>query len=499
MKKIVCELCGGTVFDKVDGRFVCKECGTSYSVEEARGLMREVEGDEPVATGAPVMPQANPNQQRLDNILLLATNAKEAGNNQEAENYCNQAITLDAMAYKAWFLKGKAIGWSSSLGKNRMQEAAHSFCKAIEFAPDEEKKSLTSQAVEELKNLGLACISARAENFINNPAESELKGFVTDGKVLLESLEVLLASGNSVGMPEGYRKEAAVKMANAAGQAMVKCKTVWENANHPSERDLCTYIDWMDNCASLLRQAIIISDDDDEADIYRYELLIMAIEAPIGQYSWTREWSSLHSKYVDVCDKCLNDLAVDERRKQVAECKKEIEKIKKAAKDKKKEEERKAEEAKKARIEAYWAAHTDEKAALDSESRELTTKKDSLTKEIAELDGQIIAATPTGNVPSEDEKSKIKDQISDLNNRRAKLGLFAGKEKKQIGEEIASLEGRISALDSKIEEEKKVRKAETDRKIAPIKTKRDELQGQLDSATKRITAINKELTKDPEE
>ena len=77
--------------------------------------------------------------------------------------------------------------------------------------------------------------------------------------------------------------------------------------------------------------------------------------------------------------------------------------------------------------------------------------------------------------------------------------MFAGKEKKQLGKEIASLEGRLSALDSKIEEEKNARKAEADQKIAPIKTKRNDLQGRLDIATKRIATINKELTKDPEE
>ena len=60
MNKIVCDLCEGMQFDKVDGRFVCKGCGTSYSAEEARGMMVEVEGEIPVATGVPVVPTAMP-------------------------------------------------------------------------------------------------------------------------------------------------------------------------------------------------------------------------------------------------------------------------------------------------------------------------------------------------------------------------------------------------------------------------------------------------------
>ena len=45
MKKIVCDLCDGTLFDKIDGRFVCRGCGTTYSQEEAREMMQEVEED----------------------------------------------------------------------------------------------------------------------------------------------------------------------------------------------------------------------------------------------------------------------------------------------------------------------------------------------------------------------------------------------------------------------------------------------------------------------
>ena len=165
MKKIVCELCEGTEFTKENGMFVCQGCGTKYSAEEARSMMREVEGDAPVSTGAPVVgaPMGNPNQAQIDNILVLATTAYEAQNYAEAENYCNRAIELDAMCYKAWNLKGKAVGWQSKIDNLRIEEASHSFCKAIDFAPEDEKEELKEQAVEELKKLDL-----KPEEFIKN-------------------------------------------------------------------------------------------------------------------------------------------------------------------------------------------------------------------------------------------------------------------------------------------------------------------------------------------
>lgn len=36
MKQLICELCGSSDLVKSDGMFVCQECGTKYTVEEAK-------------------------------------------------------------------------------------------------------------------------------------------------------------------------------------------------------------------------------------------------------------------------------------------------------------------------------------------------------------------------------------------------------------------------------------------------------------------------------
>ena len=93
----------------------------------------------------------------------------------------------------------------------------------------------------------------------------------------------------------------------------------------------------------------------------------------------------------------------------------------------------------------------------------------------------------------------MKDQIRDLERRRSGLGLFSGKEKKQITEEIATLQGRIDSLKGKIDGEKKAKAAEVQQKLAPTQEKRDALDSERTTITKRISAIETELTKDPEE
>lgn len=504
MKKIVCELCEGTEFTKEGGFFVCHGCGTKYSLEEAKSMMKEVEGEAaPIASSAPVapIPTINPNQAQIDNILVLATTAYEAQNFKEAENYCNRAIELDAMCYKAWNLKGKAVGWSSKMDNMRVEEAAHSFCKAIDFAPEDEKEDLKNQASEELKKLGLAIIATRKNRFIASPDTDELNGFTHDKKVLLDALLVLLQHGNAVGIPEGYLDQIAVMMNDAAVGGLNTARTAWNKVKYPTEKDLTIYLDWNGNICTLLRQAISTSNDDDEADITRYKNLNTALEDPIGKYSYTSQWNSYLSRYDQVRDKCLADSAVKNRRDEVSRNKTTIANLERTTREKKAAAAKKAEEEKKARIAAYWAAHADEKASLENEKKQLIERKDILNKDIGEVVRKITAAEEEkkSKVSSEVESDKIRNQIRDLENRRSNLGMFAGKEKKQIGEEIASLQGRVESLRSKIDGEKKTRDATVDKNIAPAKAKRDELNTELSKVTKRIAAIDAEFIKDPGE
>ena len=480
MKKIVCDLCESTEFTKEGGFFICQGCGTKYSLEEAKGMMREVEGAGPVSTGAPVtaVPMGNPNQQQIDNLLLLATNAYSASNNEETEKYCNRAIEYDAMCYKAWFLKAKAIGWSSTIQNSRIAESAHSFKQAVDFAPEEEKESLTEEAVEELKRLGLACVSLRQKRFSQYPDEEELNGFLSDFEHLIEGLAVLLSRGSEVaqasaleglfsrlanhpqfkiitlkskaekaGVPKEFFAQIAVLMGNAAIEGYKTTTKKFNSDDRPMQNDFKKTLNEVDNCITLLDIANNASDDDDDDDISRINSKIQMEEFCINMTAYA-DYSSSYRSW------SLTDEAKEIRREVISKCRQKIQEIKDKSRAKAEEERKKAEEEKQARIKAYWEAHAEEKAALDAEQKELETKKESLTSEIAGLDAEIEALDPKGAVPSEAEDEKLRDQIRDLENQRSKLGMFAGKKKKQITVEIASLNGRRDSLKSKIEDEK---------------------------------------------
>lgn len=518
MKKIVCELCDSTEFVKEGGMFICQGCGTKYTAEEAKSMMKEVEGG-PAVVGVPA---GNPNQQQIENLLLLASNAYSASNNEETEKYCNRAIEYDAMCYKAWLLKGKAVGWSSTIQNPRIAEAAHSFKQAVDFAPDEEKENLTTEAVEELKRLGLACVSLRQKRFSQYPDSEELNGFMSDIEHLIEGLAVLLSKGAEVaqagalegllgglanipqlkiitvkskaekaGVPKEFFSQIAIMMNNAAVDGFNTAKKKYNGENHPLQRDLAKTIGEVDNCITLLGLAISVSDDDDDDDIKRYESKNTMEEYLINASaydSYSSTWRSIS----------LTEEAKKNRRKNIQSNKDKIKEIRDKAKAKAEEERKKAEEEKQARIKAYWEAHPEEKNKIEDELKDLNDKKSKISADIASVEAEIQALQPNGVVPSETEDNKIKDQIKSLENDRAKLGLFAGKQKKQITEEIAALNGRRDSLKAKIEAEKKARQAEADKKMTPLKEKESALRADLDKTTKKIAALEAELTKDPE-
>lgn len=508
MKKIVCELCESTEFAKEGGMFVCQGCGTKYTPDEAKAMMKEVEGG---AAPTPVTgaPSVNPNQQQIDNLLVLATNAFEASNNQETEGYCNKIIELDVTCYKAWLLKGQAIGWQSTYGKPRVEEGANAMRKAVDFAPEEEKEGVAKTALRAIQRICIALQDLAKQNFGNSPTEENREKFFEFGQICADATDMFNSVSEDVKQFSfDVWKEQKRKMAelmNLAGVAAVGfIREKWNDLEHPNTESLSTYLDWYGETVNIFTNSIengIEVDEADEEIITRYENKIIAIEDPIDACSWERVWQSWSSSYVWQKDQSLTDEAKKIRRNQVKECKAEIEKIKNKAKAAEEAEKKAAEEAKKARIKAYWEAHKEEKDKLEAEKKNLEDKQKDINAQITDLDKQIKAVEAEEKVktPSEAEEDKLHEQVRELNNRRANLGIFAGKEKKQIAEEIAAIEGRISAVKAKVQEEKKAKSDEVKAKVAPLKTKKDELNKELPAIKKRISAIDAELSKDPEE
>lgn len=81
----------------------------------------------------------------------------------------------------------------------------------------------------------------------------------------------------------------------------------------------------------------------------------------------------------------------------------------------------------------YWKAHAEERKDMESKVAAYTREIESLNKQISDFEAEKtpILATASSNVPVQATLEEIKDTIRKLENTRANLGIFKGKEKKQ--------------------------------------------------------------------
>lgn len=103
MKAIVCELCGSNDIIKENGVYVCKHCGTKYTLEEARKLMF----DGPVDVQGTVTVD---NSSLVEKSLINARRAKQKEDWEETEKYYNIVEQNDPSNIEAIFYSsyGKA-------------------------------------------------------------------------------------------------------------------------------------------------------------------------------------------------------------------------------------------------------------------------------------------------------------------------------------------------------------------------------------------------------
>lgn len=155
MKKIVCEMCEGTEFAKVDGMFVCQNCGTKYSPEEAKGMMVEVEGEVQDTVKAE-------NTSSVEKNLASARRAKQKENWKDVEKYYSmveqdEPTNIEANFYSA-FAQVKLALLEAEV-KDKRQSVFNILSKAVSEIGEnydntsEDTQNLLFQIMDDIKGL----------------------------------------------------------------------------------------------------------------------------------------------------------------------------------------------------------------------------------------------------------------------------------------------------------------------------------------------------------
>ncbi len=361
MSALVCDICGGKLIMGAGGIATCENCGMEHSVERMKEKVQEIKGTVRID-----------NSHMIENYLEIAKTAIDAGNNAEAESYCNKVIEIEPTNYKAWMLKGEAVAWESSIQNSRIDEGISSFIKGINNAPEEEKETLIEEAKEQIKNLSLATISLRADRFAKWPDKEESDGLISDLTSIANTFGTFfLQTGACISL-----NEIMAPVATQINQCVVKA---WQNVilpdykgkldERPGKYEWEKFVNRINFCTTLLSTAISLCDEDDEDDIKRYENLIFLHKAAIESCSWDYRYSSWGKRWYK--DWELSDEAKSKGRRLISQYETKIKEIKasiatKQAVEKTKREQIAREESKKKNY-AYRTGHPEEKSASESE------------------------------------------------------------------------------------------------------------------------------------
>lgn len=493
MKRIICELCEGTEFVKFDGLFTCNGCGARYTVEEARGLMKDVAAENIGTSQTNEQVVIKYDEQQLENILVLATSAYDSNNLKEAEKYCNKAIEIDAFCCQAWFLKAKAVGWQSHNDMLRIEEAAHFFGKAIENAPQEQKDEFKEKTVQELKNLGNKLLLINTKKFLETPARKEFDNLVKVKDDIVKSLKVLSDNVEGIAFPHEYLAEIATIINDVAVESFQRTRIFWDKYQYQNKQNFDTYLYWLANIECLFYHAINMCDENDETNIVRYENLIVVLNEPMSACAYKQVYVTWKNEYEWVIEARLSQKAKDERRNQIKKCESAIRKINDNISKKEAEE-------KKKRAEDYWSEHREIKAELESQKNQLEDQKVMIQNEISELDMQILKLREEEKkkIQSKIEEENIYKRIKELESQRSNLGVFAIREKTNISNEIDALIKDIDVLRERAQKEQRSKTDMIQRKTKDIKNKKNRLQDEVLKLTIRIVELDKQLSDVPE-
>lgn len=498
MSALTCDLCGGKLVMGTQGVATCDSCGMEHSADRMKEKVQEIKGTVRVDS-----------THMIDNYIEMAQSARNAGNNAEAESYCNKIIEIDPANYTAWMIKGEAAAWQSTLQNSRFGEGVRAFAKGIEYAPEDEKEDVIETAKDQIKSLSIAMISLRADRFAKWPDEEETQGFTSDLTDILNTVITFIQQAKVAISVSEIMAPIATQINQAVVQAYQKViypEYKSERYPYPDRDDWQKYIKRIDFCITLVTNAVKLCDDDDEADIQRYENLISLQKAAIESCSYDSEYldydpynngawavqkmeaavrsdgnipDSRNSRYY-YKDYALTGSAIATRNVLISAYTDRINNIKKA------KAEKEAEEAKK-RFDYYWVEHADEKVALEAEKNGLNSQISALN---TSLNDQVSALNKKiSSIPGKAEIDNIDARVKKLTEEKSSLGLFKGKEKKALQEQIdqantekKTIQNRMDAAKEEIESKISSIKSDFQKKISPLQSRINEISNELTKA-----------------
>lgn len=413
-----CTNCGGEIqLDNSKKTGFCLHCGSKVNVSEAVKEIKINKSDD------------------VEKYLKLAKNANEGKNYEELEKYCNMILEIDNSNIEIWYLKGKAVGWQSTIANNRFSEMVTAFKSGLECLGNNDKEKLVKYSDEmcaEIFAISNAVVDLVCGNFSKNVSENNASNYINQISKMIEvlyPLEIILASNlgsefdDDVDVMNNY---AAVKGYKAALDG-------WESAKAEfgTTREEQSKYAWQrfvadgDLCLSVLNAAFILSKEKDTSSLIVNDYININ-NIIINSCSYKLEFNQYGSYYTS--DYSLTRAAKNARKNMNQEMLQKLE---------------------------------EKKIKLEEEKREYyRTHPDILKKEIKEKN-KIIEASMQKFNDNKEKIEEIENKIMEYEDEKAELGLFKLQERSELKQKIRLEQQRINQLENEnIELNNEISKAE---------------------------------------
>ena len=146
----------------------------------------------------------------------------------------------------------------------------------------------------------------------------------------------------------------------------------------------------------------------------------------------------------------------------------------------------------------YWAQHAQEKQKYDARVNEINLEIKQLQEHLKQYDVRIaeIKKDLHQQVPVEEQLKNLRTQQADLINQKSKLGLFAGKQKKALQEQIDSMQPHINSVEENINRQRRTIQNDVSSRVAAVEAEKKPYLDKISALESEKRNIIFELTKD---
>lgn len=143
MKAIVCEMCNSNDVVKQDGLYICQNCGTKYTAEDAKKLMVDISGSSVKVDET----------EKVERYRKLAREARGMGNIQKAGEYYNQLVVLcpddwEAVFFSVYCTSASCVLAQVSVAASNVGKAAQLAAAKVKNCPANEQTDAYNQIVK---------------------------------------------------------------------------------------------------------------------------------------------------------------------------------------------------------------------------------------------------------------------------------------------------------------------------------------------------------------